>query len=356
MNLPFSIDEAILEIAGRSKLLFFGSTALFLYKKIPVRIYRILTSMNIASLGLMIPDLVFDNGMDSSCIYRSPDGRLFSFLINETDEKDPFLYLKKIRVNIMYDLAFSPLEKKYYSTDNDVGLSKKEFREVDVGGMNFEDILDTALIFGETGGELPVVRNGGGFPEFKFLPLRHFVELVLTSANPYGCLVFLNDANILEMIFPFLKKMKGVEQDRALHPEGDVFDHTVHCFRYVKNPSLKLAYGLLLHDYGKTIPSKRKGFSEHSTIGANFVYKILSQFGYPKKFIDDVQFLVKYHMINSYFFRLTSDERKALFDNGLGIELVKLFKADTLGSVGKLDKYQEIVSVLKRDKNIKAIR
>ena len=53
-------------------------------------------------------------------------------------------------------------------------------------------------------------------------------------------------------------------------------------------------------------------------------------------------------MVNSYFHRLPDIHKKEMFDNDLGVDLIKLFKADTLGSIGKLDNYYDIVSKLKK--------
>jgi hypothetical protein len=154
----------------------------------------------------------------------------------------------------------------------------------------------------------------------------------------------------LQKIFPFINKLRGVKQDRSLHPEGDVFWHTLNCFQYIKNPSLRLSYGLLLHDYGKSIQTTGKGFKEHSSLGYREVKKILKQFGFFDPFIKEVEFLVEYHMINSYFYRINEKEKENIFGNELGMDLLKLFKADTMGSIGKLDTYLDIVSKLKKNK------
>ena len=153
---------------------------------------------------------------------------------------------------------------------------------------------------------------------------------------------------LLDLFFPFLNDLKGIEQDRYYHPEGDVFNHTINCFKYVTKPSLRLAYGLLLHDYGKSKTVYNNGFKDHSQLGSKNVKNILNPLGYDEYFIKDVEFLVEYHMINSYFYRISDDKKDQIFNNELGLDLLRLFKADTMGSIGKLDVYYDIVSNLKR--------
>ena len=312
--------------------------------------------MNVASLASYIPGLEFDNNMISHCKYESPDGRIFFFHIDENEESDPYAYLKKSgNDNPLFKLVYSPSEKKFYSID-DFYQTRNLFFSQNIKNISSEDLFDISIIYSESDLEVPEQIEPEPDCTPHFPSLKPFIETALTSKNPYKALIFLNSAGILEKVFPFLSKMKGINQDRSLHPEGDVFEHTLHCFQFVKSPSLRLVYGLLLHDIGKTVPTKRKGFYGHSTLGARFIEKILSDYGYDLNFINDIQFLVQYHMVNSYFFRLTDKERKNIFDNGLGVELLKLYKADTMGSIGKLDIYQDIISVLKRDKSIKSIK
>ena len=64
--------------------------------------------------------------------------------------------------------------------------------------------------------------------------------------------------------------MKGVQQPRAYHPEGDVFKHTKLLLKQLKNPDVVLAFGALLHDVGKPPTFKRADrirFNGHEVVG-----------------------------------------------------------------------------------------
>ena len=257
--------------------------------------------------------------------------------------------------NPLLFFIYSLNKNKYYSLNDEYfkDIKKNVFSAGSFERLKCIDILDLALLSGELDIEInydkmePFEQENDSDAKDQIKSFLPFIELILTSKNPYDSLIFLSKIGLLQIFFPFLNNIMGVEQDRSLHPEGDVFDHTLHCFQFVKRPSLKLAFGLLLHDYGKAFPSA-KHFSEHSTIGADKVKEILKPYGYDERFIDDVVFLVQYHMINSYFYRINDQEKLKIFNNELGQELLKLFKADTLGSVGKLDIYLDVVSKLKK--------
>jgi len=346
------INDVLLKFSGK-KAFYYGSTSYFKYQKVPIKVYKILTDLNIAELGQMFHGLKFDSNYSSGCFLVLKNCIIVTFKTMEIEKKSNYDYLKQIsKENPFMDFFYSPDEDKFYS----FGSIKNKYKRINIYELSIEDLLDLSLVLSEK--EIIIEEISGkleidSFVVESFIPL---LENVLTSANPYNALVFMNKIGILEMFFPFLEKFHGIHQDRTLHPEGDVFEHTLHCFQFVKNPSLSLAFGLLLHDYGKSVPSKRKGFGEHSTLGANMIKKILKNYNFDGKFISDVEFLVNYHMVNSYFYRISDADRKYIFNSELGVELMKLYKADTLGSVGKLDIYHDIVSKLKKDKNIKTFR
>lgn len=354
-----ALNNILNDLSKEGKIFFYGSTALSYYFKKPnVKFIRILTSLNIADLGKVISNLSFSKDYYFDCYIELDNGIIVTFLTNEIEENNDYKYLNNVlneyQSNPLLNFAYSLNKDKYYLLSDTYYdfLKSKIFNIHSLSNINVEDVLDLALISSELDIKINLNKNElFNNDEInidnikKYLP---FLELVLTSKNPYNSLVFLNNIGLLKSFFPFLKDLAGIQQDRSLHPEGDVFDHTLHCFQFLKKPSLKLAYGLLLHDYGKVYLANQKNFKEHSALGADKVAELLKPYGYPNYFINDVKFLVENHMINSYFYRLTETNRKNIFDNELGNDLIKLFKADTLGSIGKLDNYYDIVSKLKK--------
>ena len=364
MDYPLTIDLIIDKLSSvTGKIFLYGSSPILRYKKKPIRIYRILSDQNIASLAGIIPGLRYSHSYRSDCCCQTFDGTPVLFLSCDSLEKKPVKFLKEAKKENdhvpLFDFSYNPVTDSYIQAGNFYSFSKNEIPSINLEIFSEEDIIDLCMLIsgmntltGNVSGNTSAFSSGPG-------ELMDLLEIMFTYNCPFPVLKFLDRIKLLEKIFPFLYDLQGIEQDRLLHPEGDVFDHTLNCFQYIKNPSLRLFYGLLLHDYGKFYGGKgqsRKKFYKHSTLGAARIHKILSPLGYPDDFINDIRFLVEYHMVNSYFFRLSHEERKNMFNNRLGVDLMKLFKADTMGSIGYLDIYQDIISLLKKDKKVKMFR
>lgn len=346
--------------AFSDKIFFYGSNAVLKYKKKKTGIIKILSDINMASIARVVPGIGYNNALRSNC-FCTIDDKLLLFYTRENYESSPVRYLKQVRRdeqnNPFFNFFYQPLEEKFISIGNVYNTRKNTLSLSGAGPLHVEDYFDAAFLISELDIEkksLPAVYESDYY--FDYHPYKSLIEKILTSANPFLALDFFNRVDLLDRIFPFLSDLKGIEQDKYWHPEGDVFDHTLNCFRFVKKPSLHLAYGLLLHDYGKLYHNKSKRFKffDHSTMGAKYVNKILEAYGYNNTFIEEIKFLVEYHMVNSYFFRIDNKTRQNMFNNKLGQDLIRLFKADTLGSIGKLDVYHEILSLLKKDKRIGA--
>lgn len=353
-----SIDKLLEKLRERSeKLFFYGSTALSIYNRRPVKLYRVLTDLNIADIGALLPGVNFVPGLWSDCLYKLADGTTVLFLCREIEESDDYSYLERVRASggesPLFDMVYRPDEERFFRLGTLYDRRKKEMAPLDSYGLEEEELFDMALLCSELNSYPAQVSGSEREYDIDIAVYKPFIEDLLTSSNPYRALKLLEELGMLSELFPFLEDMKGVEQDRLLHPEGDVYQHTLHCFRFVKSPSLRLALGLLLHDYGKT-DRRQKNFSQHATLGADAVSRLLKPYGYGEPLISEVRFLVEHHMVNSFYYRINQRTKKDVFNSPLGVELMRLYKADTQGSIGKLDIYHEIYSGLKRDKSIKA--
>ena len=129
--------------------------------------------------------------------------------------------------------------------------------------------------------------------------IRDELTMILTSANPYRGLELLDQTRLLKHILPEVEKTKGVEQPPEFHPEGDVFTHTRLMFKYVKNPSLTLAFSALLHDIGKPQTferAERIRFSGHDRVGARMAEKLLRQLRFSNKDRERIVSCIENHM------------------------------------------------------------
>src|SRR5579883_3048595 len=81
--------------------------------------------------------------------------------------------------------------------------------------------------------------------------VRDEILKVLTEGAARKGMELLDEVGLLEIILPEVKAMQGVEQPPQFHPEGDVWTHTLMMLENLKQPSVTLALGVLLHDVGK---------------------------------------------------------------------------------------------------------
>jgi tRNA nucleotidyltransferase/poly(A) polymerase len=74
---------------------------------------------------------------------------------------------------------------------------------------------------------------------------------ILTEGRARRGFELLDASGLLAHLLPEVLAMKGVEQPREYHPEGDVWIHTLLMLEKLESPSTTLAMGVLLHDVGK---------------------------------------------------------------------------------------------------------
>ncbi len=75
---------------------------------------------------------------------------------------------------------------------------------------------------------------------------------VFSANNPFGYVALLDEANLLQYIFPSLARCKGNEQPIRYHP-FDTYSHILLTLWYVQqiNSNYLVKLGMLYHDVGK---------------------------------------------------------------------------------------------------------
>lgn len=140
---------------------------------------------------------------------------------------------------------------------------------------------------------------------------RIVVELdkgLLKSDKPSIALNYLLEMGILNQIIPELVDLKGCEQNKEFHPEGDVWNHTMLVIdkgaqlKHKTNNPRFFMYACLLHDIGKpsTTEFDEKGIlrsKNHDKVGADIAVSILNRLTTEKEIAKYVYSLTKYHMV-----------------------------------------------------------
>lgn len=129
--------------------------------------------------------------------------------------------------------------------------------------------------------------------------IREELIKMFTGPNPGLAMRLLDKAGLLKVVLPEVDKMKGVEQPRKYHPEGDVFKHTLMLMDQLKNASTVLAFGCLLHDVGKPATFKRSDrirFNGHDRVGARMTEGILTRLRFSNELKEQIVACVDGHM------------------------------------------------------------
>ena len=172
--------------------------------------------------------------------------------------------------------------------------------------------------------------------------VRDEISRILTEGGARRGFELLDTSGLLQEILPEVAALKGVEQPPAFHPEGDVWTHTLMMLEGLRNPSIELALGVLLHDIGKPATFRiadRIRFDGHVEKGLEIAHPLLTRLRYSSAVIEQVQALIANHMTfkdvpNMRESRLKRFLRMPKFDQHL-----ELHRLDCLSSHGSLENY-----------------
>lgn len=175
--------------------------------------------------------------------------------------------------------------------------------------------------------------------------IRAELETMLVDSNRRRALELLEASGLLEVILPELAATREVRQGRLLHPEGDVWEHTLLAMEHLEDPSFELAMGVLLHDIGKppAADSQARPFLNHERIGERIVRGIAGRLKLSKRETEVIAFLVRYHMILKDVTRMRKSTLKRIIGHELFDELAELHRIDALASSGDLSNYEFVM-------------
>src|SRR3989338_5359714 len=157
--------------------------------------------------------------------------------------------------------------------------------------------------------------------------LRDEFTKIIMSERPMGGIVLLQKTEVLKHVLPELEEGLGCEQngDHIYH----VWEHNLRALQHSADRRwpLHVRVAALLHDVAK--PATRKWSDEkkdwtfygHDVVGGRMSAKMLERLKFPRKFIDDVSLLVRYHLFFSDIEKITLSAVRRIVAN-VGQELV----------------------------------
>jgi poly(A) polymerase len=169
---------------------------------------------------------------------------------------------------------------------------------------------------------------------------------ILQTAQPRRGLELMDEAGLIEALLPELLPMKGCTQPPQFHPEGDVWEHTLRVVQAVSDqgpPSRALALAGLLHDVAKPATrtvEDRIRFHGHEGLGAEMARAICRRLKLGNELTDATCLLVADHLRLDPIRQMKLSTLKRLLRRDDIEDLLKLHKADCLGSHGGLELYE----------------
>ncbi len=178
--------------------------------------------------------------------------------------------------------------------------------------------------------------------------LREELTKMLTEGAARRAFELLEETWLLPQVLPEIGAMKGVEQPRQFHPEGDVWIHTCLMLEGLpKNASPTLAWGVLLHDVGKppTFQSAaetgdRIRFNNHVEVGVHMAEAICKRFRFSNEDTEQILALVDNHMKFGAVAEMRASTLKKFVRLPRFEEHLALHRLDCLSSHRHLDSYE----------------
>lgn len=273
--------------------------------------------------------------------------------INYTTDPELDAKRRDFTINSMF---YDPLEDKILDFEDGLeDIKQKRLRTVGDPNARFsEDYLrilravrfSTRFGFKLDSGIPPAIKNNlDGLNKISMERIRDELNKMLTGPAPAESIKMLAELKILDIILPEISALQGVEQPKKYHPEGDVFVHTCLMLEMMKEPTLELAWSVLLHDTGKPATFSRDEdgiphFYNHEKVSREIGEKILQRFKFSKSQTNDILTAVGNHMKFSHVKEMREAKLKRLMaDPSFPLQL-QLHNLDCSSSHGRLDNYK----------------
>jgi poly(A) polymerase len=170
---------------------------------------------------------------------------------------------------------------------------------------------------------------------------------VLEGSQPQKGLALLAESGFVQDLWPELARMSVVPQLKDYHPEGDGWEHTLETFKHRKQADAVLSLALLLHDVGKpeAPATQERPYDRHAELGAEVAASFLRRLGFAQGLIQEVTFLIRYHMMPAALKKLPLFRSEKVMDSPLFPQLLELYRADLSASYWSPESYYEACQV-----------
>jgi poly(A) polymerase len=200
--------------------------------------------------------------------------------------------------------------------------------------LGFEIEKGTFAAIGELVHEITVVSRER---------IRDELVKIMIGPNAGAGLDLLDRTGLLAILLPEVHAMKGVPQPAVFHPEGDVFAHTKKMLDAMVEPSVVLAFAVLLHDVGKPPTfsvSDRIHFMRHQTVGGEIAREVCGRLRFPNHLRDGIAACVENHMAFLDVRRMKESTIRRLLRRPTFPDELELHRLDCLASDSDLSAWE----------------
>jgi poly(A) polymerase len=227
-----------------------------------------------------------------------------------------------------------------------IGDARARFREDRLRmlrAVRFAAVLDYE-IEGETWQALK--ENASAITQISAERIRDELVKIFLCRNRVRGWDLLDQSGLLKAVLPEVEPMKGCEQPRQFHPEGDVFQHTRLMLQLLpETVSVPLVFSVILHDVAKPRTAHvdangRIRFNEHDRLGATMTEQIMERLRFSRAEIDATVEMVRQHMVFKDVPRMRVAKLKRFMARPTFEEEMELHRVDCESSHGMLDNYE----------------
>lgn len=208
-----------------------------------------------------------------------------------------------------------------------------------------------------------IVKSAGQIKKISVERIREELRRILICPQRDRGIKLLEQTGLLKRILPEVLRMKGVNQPKQFHPEGDVYVHTVAVMKHLRspsgvptlssgrNPSFELALATLLHDVGKPgtfMITDRIRFHEHERLGSEMAERICKRLKLANSEIETICWIISKHLVFKDIDKMRVSTLKRLFSHPCYPQLAELHRADRLGSDMDLKPYYVAARLYKK--------
>ncbi|OLB44135.1 MAG: phosphohydrolase, partial [Verrucomicrobia bacterium 13_2_20CM_2_54_15] len=194
-----------------------------------------------------------------------------------------------------------------------------------------------------------LIANAASIHEISAERIRDELVRIFLSPNRGRGWDLLDASGLMRAILPEIEAMKGCEQPKQFHPEGDVFKHTRLMLDFLSQKvSVPLVFAVLLHDVAKprtaTVDETgRIRFSGHDRLGAEMTEEIMRRLRFSGAEIEGTVEMVRQHMVFKDVPKMRVAKLKRFMARPTFDDELELHRVDCQGSHRMLDNYEFLV-------------